>query len=211
MGIEVKVGEIYRHFKGNRYEVIALAEDCEDGTTQVVYKALYSPYKTYVRPYFEFVEELDARKYPNAQQRYRFEKEQGTGSASGVGSRQFYANTSAQTESARPESGQGAGAKVITPDVPEPQYNVSQDTLGEPIGLEGKIDPNLLRFLNGRTYEDQIRMLKEMKGHITEEMFRVMFVSLDFPMPEGSADEHYNTLMKRLETMHEFDGKRFRE
>ncbi len=206
MGIEVKVGEIYKHFKGNRYEVIALAEDCEDGSIQVVYKALYAPYKTYVRPYFQFVEELDERKYPNAKQRCRFEKEQSTAS-SGVGSKQFYAS-SATTAQSTP----AVGGRVIQPEtVEEPVYNVSQDTLGEPIGLEGKIDPNLLRFLNGRTYEDQIRLLKEMKGHITEEMFRVMFVSLDFPMPEGTPDEHYNTLMKRLETMHEFDGKRFRE
>jgi hypothetical protein len=203
MGIEVKVGEIYKHFKGNRYEIIALAEDCEDGSIQVVYKALYAPYKTYVRPYFQFIEELDKAKYPYATQKCRFEKEQSGGSA--VGSHQFYAKTSVQAEgSAQPKG------RVIEPDG-EPRYNVSQDTLGEPIGLEGKIDPNLLRFLNGRTYEDQIRMLKDMKGHITEEMFRVMFVSLDFPMPEGTPEEHYNTLMKRLETMSEFDGKRFRE
>ena len=45
---------------------------------------------------------------------------------------------------------------------------------------------------------------------LSEEMFAIMFLSLDLPMTPGNEQEHYDALMKRLETMHEFDGKRFR-
>jgi len=39
---EVEVGAKYKHFKGNFYEVIAVARDCEDPQRElVVYKALY--------------------------------------------------------------------------------------------------------------------------------------------------------------------------
>ena len=34
----VKVGEVYRHFKGNIYKVIAVAKDCEDLKDIVVYQ-----------------------------------------------------------------------------------------------------------------------------------------------------------------------------
>jgi hypothetical protein len=36
-------------------------------------------------------------------------------------------------------------------------------------------------------------------------------MSMDVPMPEGSKDERYEILLKRLETLNEFDGKRFRK
>ncbi|MBR3040006.1 MAG: DUF1653 domain-containing protein [Lachnospiraceae bacterium] len=201
MDIEVKAGDIYRHFKGNRYEIVAVAQDCDDGSLQVVYKALYPPYTIYVRPYFQFIEELDSKQYPTAEQRHRFEKEY-YASAQGVGERKFFGNL---PEKNMPASDEAAPVKE------ESYLNRVPGDVTEPIGLEGKIDYNLLRFLSARTYEEQIEILREMKGKITDEMFSVMFVSLDFPMVQGSKDERYNALMKRLETMSEFDGKRFRD
>ncbi len=39
---EIKVGAKYKHYKGNSYEVIAVARDSEDPPKElVVYKALY--------------------------------------------------------------------------------------------------------------------------------------------------------------------------
>ena len=43
-------GENYRHFKGNEYQIIAVAEHSEDGSSMVVYKALYGDEKIWVRP-----------------------------------------------------------------------------------------------------------------------------------------------------------------
>jgi len=69
-----KAGEVYRHFKGNNYEIISIATGSEDGESQVVYKALYPPYTVYVRPLEMFMEPVNKEKYPNAMQEYRFEK-----------------------------------------------------------------------------------------------------------------------------------------
>ena len=41
---------IYRHFKGGRYEVIAIARHSETGENMVVYKALYGDGGIWVRP-----------------------------------------------------------------------------------------------------------------------------------------------------------------
>ena len=40
----------YRHFKGNEYEVIAVARDSEDLKPVVVYRALYGEGELWVRP-----------------------------------------------------------------------------------------------------------------------------------------------------------------
>ena len=66
----------YRHFKGNYYQVLNFAEDTETGKTMVVYKALYGERKTYVRELEMFASETDFKKYPEADQKYRFERKE---------------------------------------------------------------------------------------------------------------------------------------
>ena len=46
---EIKIGR-YRHFKGNEYEVIAIAKHSETTEDYVVYKALYGDGGMWVRP-----------------------------------------------------------------------------------------------------------------------------------------------------------------
>lgn len=46
---EIKLGK-YRHFKGNEYEVLALATHSETGERLVVYRALYGEQAVWVRP-----------------------------------------------------------------------------------------------------------------------------------------------------------------
>lgn len=67
---------VYQHFKGGRYLVLEIAEHSETGEKMVVYKTLYARHrnKVYVQPYAMFASEVDRRKYPDAKQRYRFER-----------------------------------------------------------------------------------------------------------------------------------------
>ena len=67
-----KKGEIYKHFKGNLYEVLAIAMHTETMEDMVVYREVDGE-KTYARPLEMFVSKMDKEKYPNVTQEFRFE------------------------------------------------------------------------------------------------------------------------------------------
>jgi hypothetical protein len=56
----------YRHYKGNEYEVIAIARHSETEEEMVVYCQLYGDRSLWVRPLSMFLEEVlvDERKVP---------------------------------------------------------------------------------------------------------------------------------------------------
>jgi hypothetical protein len=49
---------IYKHYKGNLYEVLTTAQHSETEEWMVVYKALYGEKGMWVRPYEMFVESV---------------------------------------------------------------------------------------------------------------------------------------------------------
>lgn len=52
----IKVGENYRHYKGNEYTIIALAIHTETSENMVVYSDIHHPDKVWVRPQSMFTD-----------------------------------------------------------------------------------------------------------------------------------------------------------
>ena len=72
---DVKINSIYKHFKGNYYLVVDIGIDSENNQKVVIYRALYGDCTLYVRPIDMFLSEVDKEKYPNVEQKYRFEEQ----------------------------------------------------------------------------------------------------------------------------------------
>ena len=70
---ELKLKMVYRHFNGMLYYVTDVAINSETMEKMVVYKQLYPPYETYVRPLEMFLSPVDKVKYPSVKQEFRFE------------------------------------------------------------------------------------------------------------------------------------------
>ena len=72
---QVKIGKVYRHFKGNYYFVENRALDSESKEWLVIYKPLYDreDSKIWVRPEKMFLEEIPNRPDNITGQKHRFE------------------------------------------------------------------------------------------------------------------------------------------
>ena len=77
---KIKVNNIYKHFKGHVYKVIAIGYDSENYDEKdpsksrlVVYQNIEND-EVWVRPYDLFNSLVDKEKYPDVKQKYRFEE-----------------------------------------------------------------------------------------------------------------------------------------
>lgn len=66
--MEVVIGRIYKHYKGDYYIVENIAIHSETGEKMVIYRALYGDGKVYARPYNMFVDKIN-----KGNQEYRFQ------------------------------------------------------------------------------------------------------------------------------------------
>lgn len=65
---------VVKHFKNNQYLVLGVAKDANLDTNEfVVYRSLDGDRKLFVRPVAEFLSDVDKEKYPDVQQKERFE------------------------------------------------------------------------------------------------------------------------------------------
>ena len=63
---------VYRHYKGNRYRVIAIGKHTETLEEMVIYRALYEPFEYWIRPLAMFNETVEV----NGAVVSRFEREE---------------------------------------------------------------------------------------------------------------------------------------
>ena len=79
MSRQIQTGGVYRHFKGFTAKIITVATHTETGESLVVYEcsgeAVNSNHEDgiYARPLEMFLSEVDHTKYPDVEQKYRFE------------------------------------------------------------------------------------------------------------------------------------------
>lgn len=186
-----KPQEIYRHFKGNVYQIITLARHSEDGMRMVVYQQLYAPYEVYVRPLEMFMGKIDVRQYSDVRQVYRFEKLDAGREETAETPREMLAETFDRTLS-REQKAESADGKSVENEE------------------EFALDAGLVDFLDADSYEKKLQILSSLHPRITDAMIDTMAVSLDTEVKEGDIETRYNEIKNCLLTMERFECNRLR-
>lgn len=70
--MEIIKNKVYKHFKGDLYLVVDIAEHTETGEQMVIYRALYGECKLYARPLTMFASKIDTQRAKKYNQEYRF-------------------------------------------------------------------------------------------------------------------------------------------
>ena len=191
--------EIYRHFKGNLYQIRCLARHSETREMMVVYQAMYGSFEIYVRPLSIFMEEVDTVKYPDAGQKYRFALlEEGQDS---LQEREIMEPEKAEPTDDRAQDQQNL-QKQIEAETDVRSVDESEEELN--------IDPLVLAFLDADSYEQRLLILDSLHNRITDDMINTMAVSEDLEIKEGDLEDRYLELRNCLRTFEKFECNRLR-
>lgn len=70
----ITIGKTYKHFSGKKYRILMIARDSETTRDVVIYESLYGDHIIWARDYDLFNALVDHEKYPDCNQKYRFEQ-----------------------------------------------------------------------------------------------------------------------------------------
>lgn len=175
-----RAGEFYRHFKNKVYQIVTVAIHSETEEEMVVYQALYGDFKVYVRPLAMFMSEVDHKKYPDVVQKYRFERME------------------LEKGMKRDPVGNLTGAMY------DPADHI-QD-----LDEDREANPYLLDFLAADTYEEKLRALARMRGHVGQIELDAVAMTLDIQPMRGDFQQQLDTFVQYVRTQQRYDGTRLR-
>lgn len=197
---ELVIGGIYRHFKDKLYQVKCIAYHSETKEKMVVYQALYGDYSVYVRPYDMFMSPVDRLKYPEVQQKYRFEQVFPDGSS--MPQNKVLSNVSEQMEE--------SAASITAQSTAAQERKVLDVEMTEEKAPEETIDPRLERFLDAESYEEKLEVLASIRNSLDDKLIDAMAVSLDVEVPEGNIDSRYVSLRNCIQAHAKYESLRLR-
>lgn len=191
-----RVHEIYKHFKGDLYQITAIAEHTETGETLVIYQAMYGDFKTYARPLEMFISPVDKDKYPDVEQVFRFEL-QGP-----EAERQRRECCMVSECGSRADDGNALTDRTAT---------FAEEVLAEESSEEeAQLDPLLLQFLDTDSYTERLNILAALEHRITDEMITTMAIACDVEVEEGGLELRVASLRNCLMTFERYEGTRLR-
>ncbi|MCR4741031.1 MAG: DUF1653 domain-containing protein [Lachnospiraceae bacterium] len=179
--------QIYKHFKGNLYQIVDIAENTETGEKLVIYRSLIEPDKTWARDLEMFMSRVDKEKYPDVTEEYRFTEVTGDEMESGD----------------PPKSGEDNGE--LTGEDTEASEGQDEPPLRDEPPL---IDPDLERFLDAGSYDEKIDSFLLLRKKITQEMLQTVAFSLDISLSGEDTGLQYQEILNYLKTKRKYESDR---
>lgn len=209
-----KPHEIYKHFKGNLYQIVTIAQHSETGEQLVIYQAMYGDFKIYARPLAMFTSEVDKVKYPEVQQRFRFEL-QGADADRQIRETDEVNGGQTTTQAVPTATAQDAAIWTAQAATVQDAATVAAQATTQPASVETQpeepeLDPLVLEFLDADSYEQKLNILAGLHHRITDEMITTMAIACDIEVNDGETEERYEELKNCLLTMEKFECNRLR-
>ena len=209
-----KPHEIYKHFKGNLYQIVTIAQHSETGEQLVIYQAMYGDFKTYARPLAMFTSEVDKVKYPEVQQRFRFEL-QGADADRQIRETDEVNGGQTTTQAVPTATAQDAAIWTAQAAAVQDAATWTAQATVQPASVETQLeepelDPLVLEFLDADSYEQKLNILAGLHHRITDEMITTMAIACDIEVNDGETEERYEELKNCLLTMEKFECNRLR-
>lgn len=211
-----KPHEIYKHFKGNLYQVTAIAEHTETGEQLVIYQDLYDQSRIYARPLPMFISRVDRDKYPGAEQEFRFqlqgpdaERQRAESRESAGEKRMGQQGYSAAAVEPQKSGGFGQWKDAACEAADKGGLGHMEEQPAQP-EEEPDIDPFVLEFLDSDSYEQKLNILAGLHHRITDEMITTMAIACDIEINDGDIEERYEALKTCLLTLERYECNRLR-
>ena len=194
-------GQIYKHFKGNLYKVLAVAVHTESEEKLVVYQSVENPDRVFARPLEMFMSDIDRFRYPLIRAKYRFtlvsEPEEET---NGEETKEEETKEETLNEDTRGE------------DVKDEETEEQSDDDSAVYKDNGElvIDPDVEGVLDEKEFSKKIEFFEMLRGKCTEDMLTTIAISLDIQLQEGSIEDKYSQILRTLKMHEKYETSRLR-
>ena len=194
-------GQIYKHFKGNLYKVLAVAVHTESEEKLVVYQSVENPDRVFARPLEMFMSDIDRFRYPLIRAKYRFTL---------VSEPEEETNGEETKEEETKEETLNEDTKGEDVKDEETEEQSDDDSAVYKDNGELVIDPYVERVLDEKEFSKKIEFFEMLRGKCSEDMLTTIAISLDIQLQEGSIEDKYSQILRTLKMHEKYETSRLR-
>ena len=194
-------GQIYKHFKGNLYKVLAVAVRTESEEKLVVYQSVDNPDRVFARPLEMFMSDIDRFRYPLIRAKYRFTL---------VSEPEEETNGEETKEEETKEETLNEDTKEEDVKDEETEEQSDDDSAVYKDNGELVIDPYVEGVLDEKEFSKKIEFFEMLRGKCTEDMLTTIAISLDIQLQEGSIEDKYSQILRTLKMHEKYETSRLR-
>lgn len=194
-------GQIYKHFKGNLYKVLAVAVHTESEEKLVVYQSVENPDRVFARPLEMFMSDIDRFRYPLIRAKYRFTL---------VSEPEEETNGEETKEEETKEETLNEDTKEEDVKDEETEEQSDDDSAVYKDNGELVIDPYVEGVLDEKEFSKKIEFFEMLRGKCSEDMLTTIAISLDIQLQEGSIEDKYSQILRTLKMHEKYETSRLR-
>lgn len=205
-----KPGEFYRHFKGNLYQILAVAIHTETEEPLVIYQALYGDFQIFARPLamFQDIAENGKKRFVKTVIGKNIEDEH-KDSPKSQSEEDYRGKNRKQTDEITREINKNQ-SKNQNQDKNRNQNKNQDKNQNQNKNQDKDLYEQMEKFYDADSYEEKLSCLLPLRGKLNDIMLMNIAVSLDIAVPEGSIEDQFQSIISCLKTMKKYQRSRLR-